>query len=112
MEKYIGARLRNDINIGRLYSVHYFEYPTNFKFEGESHDFWEVVYVDKGDICAVADDKTFTVSQGNAVFHKPNEWHTLQTSSESATNVVIFSFESSSPAMDFFKRKIFHYPLF
>ena len=106
MEKYMGTRLRNDIIIGRLFSVHYFEYPTNFKFEGESHDFWEVVYVDKGDICAVADDKTFTVSQGNAVFHKPNEWHTLQTSSESATNVVIFSFESSSPAMDFFKGKI------
>ncbi len=106
MEKYIGTRLRNDINIGRLYSVHYFEYPTNFKFEGESHDFWEVVYVDKGDIYAVADDKTFTISQGNAVFHKPNEWHTLQTSSKSATNVVIFSFESSSPAMDFFNEKI------
>ena len=106
MEKYVGTRLRNDINIGTLYSVHYFEYPTNFKFEGESHDFWEVVYVDKGDICAVADDETFVVSQGNAIFHKPNEWHTLQTSSESATNVVIFSFESSSPAMDFFKEKI------
>lgn len=106
MEKYIGTRLRTDINIGRLYSVHYFEYPTNFKFEGESHDFWEVVYVDKGDICVVADDKTFAVTQGNAVFHKPNEWHTLQTSAESATNVVIFSFESSSPAMEFFKEKI------
>lgn len=106
MEKYIGTRLRNEINIGRLYSVHYFEYPTNFKFEGESHDFWEVVYVDKGDICAVADERTFTVTQGNAVFHKPNEWHTLQTSSLSATNVMIFSFESSSPAMDFFKEKI------
>lgn len=106
MDKYIGTRLRSDINIGRLYSVHYFEYPTNFKYEGESHDFWEVVYVDKGDIYVVADDKTFTVTQGNAVFHKPNEWHTLQTSSESATNVAIFSFESSSPAMDFFKEKI------
>ena len=106
MENYIGTRLKTDITIGKLFSVHYFEYPTNFKFEGESHNFWEVVYVDKGDIYATADNKTFPVSQGNAVFHKPNEWHALQTSSECATNVVIFSFESSSPAMNFFKEKI------
>ena len=105
MADYVGARLRNDINIGKLFSVHYFEYPTNFKFEGESHNFWEIVYVDKGDITVFADDISFPVTQGNAVFHKPNEWHSLHTSSVSATNVVIISFESISPAMSFFENK-------
>jgi len=106
MEKYIGTRLKSDIIVGKLFSVHYFEYPTNFIFEGERHNFWEVVYVDKGEITVETDIRKFTVTQGNAVFHEPNEWHTLKTSTESATNVVIFSFESTSPAMDFFKEKI------
>jgi len=105
MGDYVGARLRNDINIGKLFSVHYFEYPTNFKFEGESHNFWEVVYVDKGDITVFADDLSFPVTQGNVVFHKPNEWHSLHTSSVSATNVVIISFEADSPAMSYFENK-------
>ncbi len=106
MANYIGAKLRNDFTIGKLYSVHYFEYPTNFVFDGEKHNFWEIVYVDKGDISVVADERNFHITQGNAVFHKPNEWHTLQTSSESATNVVIISFETSSPLMEFFGKKI------
>ncbi len=106
MANYIGAKLRNDFTIGKLYSVHYFEYPTNFVFDGEKHNFWEIVYVDKGDISVVADERNFHITQGNAVFHKPNEWHTLQTSSESATNVVIISFETSSPLMEFFEKKI------
>ncbi|MBE7033119.1 MAG: helix-turn-helix domain-containing protein [Ruminococcaceae bacterium] len=106
MANYIGTKLRNDFTVGKLYSVHYFEYPTNFVFDGEKHDFWEVVYVDKGDISVIADDRQFCVTQGNAVFHKPNEWHTLQTSSESATNVVIISFEISSSLMEFFNEKV------
>lgn len=106
MMKYTGAKLKNDITIGKLYSVHYFEYPTNFKFEGESHDFWEIAYADKGDITVFADDKELTVPQGNAVFHKPNEWHTLHSSTETATNVVIISFETSSPAMKFFENRV------
>ena len=34
MENYPGIKLKATINIGKLYSVHYFEYPANFKFEG------------------------------------------------------------------------------
>ncbi len=106
MADYVGVRLKNDINIGKLFSVHYFEYPTNFKFYGEKHDFWEIVYTDKGEITIFADDRNFTLSQGNAVFHKPNEWHNMHTSSESATNVVIISFEATSPEMKFFENKV------
>lgn len=106
MTNYIGAHLKNDITINKLYSVHYFEYPTNFKFEGESHNFWEMVYADKGDIIVFADDRQFIMPQGNAVFHKPNEWHSLHSSQSSACNVVIISFESASPAMNFFEDKI------
>mgnify|MGYP003413127685 CR=1 FL=1 len=39
---------RKDITIEKIFSVHYFEYASNFSFEGESHDFWEFICVDKG----------------------------------------------------------------
>ena len=31
---------------------------SDFTFEGESHDFWEFVCVDKGEVLAAADNKT------------------------------------------------------
>jgi len=45
---YNGFLPENVINIGKIYSIHYFEYMSDFSFEGESHDFWEFICVDKG----------------------------------------------------------------
>jgi len=47
---YIGNELNTVFTVGKLYSIHYFEYMSTFAFEGESHDFWEFVYVDKGEV--------------------------------------------------------------
>lgn len=106
MTHYVGSRLKNDIVISKLYTVHYFEYPKNYKFTGESHDFWELVYADKGDITVFSEDKSYVLNQGSIIFHKPNEWHNIHSDSESATNVAVISFECNSSAMDFFKNKI------
>ena len=106
MEKYSGTKLRTEINIGRLYSVHYFEYPADFKFEGEKHNFWEIVYADKGDITIFAESKKILLKQGNIFFHQPNQWHSLHCSPENANNVVIISFECTSSCMKFFEDKL------
>ena len=45
---YNGFLPENVIRIGKIYSIHYFEYMSDFSFEGESHDFWEFICVDKG----------------------------------------------------------------
>ena len=47
---YDGITLHNSINIGKIYSIHYFEYMNDFSFEGESHNFWEFICVDKGEV--------------------------------------------------------------
>ena len=106
MTNHIGSKLKSDIAIGKLYSVHYFEYPKNFKFTGESHNFWEFVYADKGDITVYADSEVYTLKQGNIIFHKPNEWHNVYANSAAAANVAIISFSCDSPAMSFFENKI------
>ena len=36
---YQSTRLRREFEINELVTVHYFEYPLNFAFHGESHDF-------------------------------------------------------------------------
>ena len=104
--KYIGFELENAIDIGKIYSVHYFEYSKDFIFHGEKHDFWEFVYVDKGEITATADDREIILSQGNVIFHQPDQWHNIRANGKIAPNVAIASFECNSPAMNFFKDKV------
>ena len=104
---YIKTKLKNEFVIKSIVTIHYFEYSKNFAFTGESHDFWELVYVDKGEINATADDKVFRLNQGEVIFHKPNEFHNLSANGIVAPNLVIVSFECKSAAMKFFSNKIF-----
>ena len=47
---YQALELEKVLRIDRIYSVHYFEYGPDYAFIGESHDFWEFVYADKGEV--------------------------------------------------------------
>lgn len=106
MLTYNGVSLNELIDIDQLYTVHYFEYSKDYSFVGEKHNFWEFVYVDKGEIIATADNKDYLLDHGKVIFHKPNEWHTLRANGSIAPNIVIATFGCSSPAMKFFENKI------
>lgn len=103
---YVGITLKNDLVIDRIFSVHYFEYMSDFVFEGESHDFWEFCCVDKGTVLVQADDQYHVLTKEQIIFHKPNEFHSLSAHGKSAPNLVVMSFHTNSPCMDFFRNKI------
>ena len=106
MSNHTGYDLETTLEIGKLFSVHYFEYSKDFCFYGEKHNFWELVYVDKGEVTATADNREIILSQGHIIFHKPNEWHNIRANGKIAPNVAIVSFECTSPAMDFFNNRV------
>lgn len=96
---------KNALVIDKLYTVHYFAYAKDFIFTGEKHDFWEMAYIDSGDVGVVADGVGYTLRQGEAIFHKPMEYHNIWANGKYA-HVLILSFSSESPMMSFFKNKI------
>lgn len=103
---YDGITLHNSINIGKIYSIHYFEYMNDFSFEGESHNFWEFICVDKGEVGVTAGDSFTILKKGDIAFHQPNEFHNVQAVSGIAPNLVVISFQCTDDAMRFFKKKI------
>ena len=99
-------KLENSITIDSLYTIHYFEYTNNFYFAGESHDFWEFVYVDKGSVDICMDNQEISLKKGDIAFHQPNEFHKVSTYGHTAPNLVVISFETQNPLMDFFRFKV------
>lgn len=90
------------IHVDSIVTVHYFEYNKNFMFSGESHDFWEFVYVDKGEITAITEKGETKLRHGEIIFHRPNEWHNIKANGVHAANVVIMSFTMRGKYEDFF----------
>lgn len=98
-------RLREELNIRQIITFYYMELTKNHLVMGEKHDFWELVYVDKGDLEVHTDSNCYHLSQGDIVFYKPDEFHGGQARNGTAPNLIIVSFECDSPCMDFFAGK-------
>ena len=52
---YNGIILRKSISISKIYSIHYFEYMSDFSFEGESKDYWEYLGVVHGEVIVTSE---------------------------------------------------------
>lgn len=105
LKVYKKLKIKNYIQIPYIVTIHYFEFTKDYIYNGESHDFWEMVYVDKGEIIATANDKDIVLRQGEALFHKPLEFHKLRSNGVSAPNVFVISFVCNDAPMKYFEEK-------
>ena len=105
---YTSTELKNSITVTDIFTVHYFRYGKNFKFAGESHNFWEIVYIDSGNAKIVAGDDTHFLKQGQAYLHKPSEWHNIYTDDDFANSTVI-SFACKNHALKKIAGKILNF---
>lgn len=95
------------IRVDAIITLFYMELSKSFCYEGERHDFWEMVYIDKGEMICTADKNRFVLKSGEMTFHQPNEYHNLSGNNAVAPNISIITFACDSPAMEHFAGKIF-----
>ena len=101
---YVKTKPRTVFDVSRIVTVHYYEFGSHFSFGGESHDFWELVYVDRGQVAVRRNEEAeITVRQGEILFHCPNEFHSIRAL-DSSPNFFVISFVCPSAAMSFFER--------
>lgn len=105
-DNFIRQSIQATLDIKSIITIFYMELPKDFQYGGERHDFWEMVYIDKGQMLCTTDTNQFTLKSGEVAFHKPNEYHNLSGNKCDAPNVSIITFECDSPAMQYFENKI------
>lgn len=75
----------------------------DFSFNGESHPFWEMVYVREGRVGVSADGRIYNLSQGDAIFHKPGEFHRIWSAGDVGPKLYILTFEAQGEGMKKFE---------
>ena len=106
-KKYYKHKLENLLVISKIITIHYFEFDKNFASHTESHDFWELVYTDKGNLVCSLGDQEVLLKEGEVIFHKPGISHAHRADGKRAPNIFIISFECKNEAMRFFEDKSF-----
>jgi len=75
--EFVLKSFKTELKVTRLANLHYFEFTPSFHTTDDSHDFCELVYVDKGRIQISSDNYTGQLSQGSMILHAANQNHSL-----------------------------------
>lgn len=95
---FIPTPLKDVLSVDKLYLVHYFAYSKNFRFEGETHDFWEMIYCDAGEAEIQDEETSYQLLQGHAFLHAPNHFHNVKPD-HANTNVIVIGFGGNLDAL-------------
>ena len=79
-------------SITAFHSAHDFSWESGFAYSGESHDFWEAVYVVSGEAQVTEGVDVYRLGVGEIIFHAPMEFHSIKSEKETPTRVRIFTF--------------------
>ncbi len=95
MIEYKKITIDNKLDIQSIYTFFQTTYEPDFYFNGESHNFWEVVFVTDGTIGITSGNKVFYLHAGQVFFHKPMEFHQIWPQSGKHPTVCIISFDAT-----------------
>ena len=105
--KFTRIPLESKFSVNGVYTLFYMEMSKDLSYGGESHDFWEMVYIDKGEMICTAGKKKFMLKSGELTFHRPGEYHNLSGDGRLRANVSIITFDAVGEGYDFYDGKIF-----
>ncbi len=87
--------------IDKLYTMfHRTHIPANKRYVGESHDFWECIYLKDGNVCNCVDGKVYNMEKGDLIFYKPLEFHHAVENDKKA-DLFYFTFSLENCPEDF-----------
>lgn len=84
--------LKPIIRIPALVTAFEAKYDKSFHFPGETHNFWEMVYVEEGRVGVTANERVHELAVGEIIFHQPMEYHRIWSAGETEPKVIIVSF--------------------
>ena len=102
-----GCSLGKIISIDSLHTFFKSDFKKNYVFKGEKHNFWEIVFVTDGTVGITAEEEIFVLGSGQAVIHKPDEFHKIWSEFDTNPTVIVLSFDASVfPKLD---GRVFHF---
>lgn len=105
--KWLAHKVTEQAHIKNFFSLFKIHYENGFSFPGETHDFWECLYVLEGTACVSGDDRVYNLSEGNIIFHKPLELHKFYIDNKKGATLLIFSFTLDGTLSTYLQNKVF-----
>lgn len=82
-------------SITNIYTFLYSEKKSNYVFAGERHPFWELMYVDRGQIDCTVEGERYPLKAGDLIIYHDNEFHALKARGKNMIAFLNIAFQLS-----------------
>lgn len=89
---YKPIKINNSLQIKHFYTIYETEYKKDYIFSGESHNFYEIIYLLDGELCLTVNNTVSVVKSGNIIVLKPLEFHKFYAINCNKLKLLITSF--------------------
>lgn len=94
--QFVLKNFKREMLVQRLANIHYFEFTPTLHTADDSHDFCELVYVERGKISIASDRYTGELTEHSMIIHSANETHSLTCDEGEVPNIIIIGFECTA----------------
>ena len=106
MRKYYNYSVKKAVTVKNLTTIESLEVESGFSYPEEAHDFYELVYIDRGRLGCRERKGSVILSEGELFIIKPNTAHSYFSVDEAPSAFFIFCFHSTSAALNLINEKI------
>lgn len=71
----------------------------NYTFPGESHDYWELTFIDNGELATTVDEEPYELGEMDLILFSPGQYHTQKTGHSQSVSylTILFDMEMADP---------------
>ena len=104
-------RILPQVRVKEILGYYYSIRDSGYCFEGESHSYYELTYVDRGTLTTEIDGQLFELKERELIIYGPNQFHNQKIKEGRSCSyvTVLFELEPDTSHFDFLLNKIFPY---
>ena len=100
--------LVSKMNLKEIFTCFYQVRKSNYTFPGESHDYYELTYIDHGTLDTTVDGHSYRLSKYDLILYYPGQFHTQSTDSQSTCSYLTITFDMDNKLPGDLKNRVFH----
>lgn len=96
------------INVKEIYAYYYQVRNANYEFPGESHNMWELTFIDNGELETSLDAGFYSLSNFDIILYAPNQYHTQNTLNNKSCSYLTIMFDMECSHPELISNRVFH----
>lgn len=94
-------------SIDEIIATYYVVKGPGYRFDGETHNYYELTYVDNGELITKIDDREYTLGTRDLCLYGPSQFHTQRVSNDNSCSYLTIIFKADNLQADHLLNRVF-----